>query len=127
MLNFSAIQNYSFVESFSVSKNDSFIFWCAFTFPSTFTFASRNNRPSFCMLPHDPGYRLLTNAHHTSYGSLHIVRMLLKGKNASTFPKCDIGHPVSQKNNLTATSLQFEKNNFHPNIILCNSQTFVTS
>jgi len=50
----------------------------------------------FCLLSYNPGHRLWTNAHHTSYGSLRIVRMSLKGKNASRVPKCDIGHPVLQ-------------------------------
>ena len=91
------MQNYSFVDSFAVSKKDSFIFWRGFTFPSTFTLASRNNRTSFCMLPYHPIHRLLTNVHHTSYGSLHVVTVLRKGKKACTFPGCDIGHPVLQK------------------------------
>ena len=56
-----------------------------------------NNRPSFCMLPYNPGYRLLTNARHTCCGSMHVVTVLGKGKNACTFPECDIGHLVSQK------------------------------
>jgi len=40
----------------------------------------------------------LTKVHHTCYGSLRVVTVLGKGKKASTFPGCDIGQPVLQKN-----------------------------
>jgi len=53
--------------------------------------------------------------------------MLPKSTNASTFHMCDIGHPVSQKNKLTATLLWLKNNDFYPNKILRNLQNFVMS